>query len=198
MSADATPTLPEYAPKTGNRLTRWMGRLLMRAIGWRVRGNFPNCRQLLICGAPHTSNWDFVITLLASMEVGLRFSYLMKKEAFFWPFKGLFLSFGGIPLDRSDAAAVVDQITQWYREHEQVWLAITPDGTRARVEKWKTGFVRIAHEAKAPVLIVSWNYPDKTLYIDRLWHTTGDHEKDALEIRDYVNGRFVARFPQNQ
>jgi len=190
------PDIPQNMPRGGNRLTRWVGRSILRLMGWRVTGELPNLKQLVLCGAPHTSNWDFVLAMAVSLAVGVKFSYLMKKEAFFWPFKNLFMSMGGIPLDR--AADTVDQIAQWYRDHEYVWLAITPEGTRTKVDKWKTGFLRIAHEAQVPVLVVSWHGPDKTVCLDTLWQTTGNHQDDADEIKRYVDKTFVGIRPENQ
>jgi len=171
---------------------------MLELMGWRVRGEIPNERQLVICGAPHTSNWDFVIAMFTVMALGVRFSYLMKKEAFYWPFKTLFIVLGGIPVDRNDTEDIVGQITRWYRDHDQVWLAITPEGTRSKVEKWKTGFLRIAYQVNVPVLLVAWHYPEKTLYLDKLWRPSGDHVRDADEIKHYINNRFVGAKPEKQ
>lgn len=170
----------------------------MRLLGWTFKGELPNHPQLVICAAPHTSNWDFIIAMVAALALGVKFSFLMKKEAFVWPFKNLFMAMGGIPLDRGSSANTVDQIAEWYRTHEQVWLAITPEGTRAKVGRWKTGFLRIAHESEVPVLLVAWHYPEKAIYLDKLWYTTGDHGKDAEDIRAYMNARFVGAVPENQ
>ena len=82
--------LPPNAPHKGNRITRAIGRGLMRLLGWKMDGQLPNCPKLIIAAAPHTSNWDFIIAMLGVLSVGLKASYLMKKEAFFWPLSGLF------------------------------------------------------------------------------------------------------------
>ncbi len=191
-------TLPEKVPSTGNTFTRWLGRSLLRSIGWQVKGELPNHAQVVICGAPHTSNWDFIIAMGVSLSMGIKFSYLMKKEAFIWPFRGLFVAMGGIPLDRGSSDDTVQQIAQWYRDHDQVWLAITPEGTRSKVERWKTGFLRIAHQAQVPVFLVGWHYPEKSLYLDKLWYTTGDHVKDAEDIRAYLTSRYQGAHPEKQ
>ncbi len=190
--------LPDQVPSTGNRLTRWVGRTLLRSIGWQVKGELPNHAQVVICGAPHTSNWDFIIAMGVSLAMGIKFSYLMKKEAFVWPFRGLFMAMGGIPLDRGSSEDTVQQIARWYRDHDQVWLAITPEGTRSKVARWKTGFLRIAHQAQVPVFLVGWHYPEKSLYFDKLWYTTGDHVKDAEEIRAYLTSRYQGAHPEKQ
>ncbi len=190
--------IPDNMPRRGNFVTRAIGRTILRFIGWRVTGELPNIKKLVICGAPHTSNWDFISAMGVSLAIGIRFSYLMKKEAFFWPFKGLFMRLGGIPIDRKAAEDTVEQISSWYHQHNSVWLAITPEGTRKKVEKWKTGFLRIAHAADVPVLIVCWHYPEKTMVIDRLWEPSGDHVKDAEDIRAYINQHYQGANPKYQ
>ena len=184
------PPIPENMPRLGNRFTRWIGSMLMRAFGWRLVGEFPNEKQLVIAGAPHTSNWDFVFAMLAMVGAGVRFSFLMKQEAFFWPLRGLFMSLGGVPIDRSASKDIVPQLVNWYRTHEKVWVAITPEGTRSDVKKLKTGFLRLAKDAGVPVLLVSWDYERKLVVIDKLWPTTGDVEKDAEDIHNYITKKF--------
>lgn len=190
--------IPPSMPRGGNRLSRWLGRCLLRSIGWKLRGALPDEPKLIIAAAPHTSNWDFIIAMGTIMSLGIRISYLMKKEAFFWPFKGFFLWLGGIPIDRKAASNTVDQIADWYSTHEQCWVVLTPEGTRKKVDKWKTGFLRIAEKADIPVFVVAWDYPSKTLQMLPCWQTTGDHAADADAMRDMINARFVARHPEKQ
>jgi len=136
--------------------------------------------------------------MLFVMATGIRISYLMKKEAFIWPFGKLFMALGGIPLNRKAADDTVEQITQWYREHDKVWVVITPEGTRGKVERWKTGFLRLAERADVPVYLVAWDYPTKTIHIGKKWPRTGDHVRDAEGIRDYLCARYAGRYPENQ
>ncbi|MFL0811607.1 MAG: lysophospholipid acyltransferase family protein [Agarilytica sp.] len=196
--SDVIPQLPNNVPRYGNAFTRWLGRYLLGISGWKISGELPNLPQLVVCGAPHTSNWDFMVAMFTELALGIKFSYFMKEEAFIWPFKGLFMALGGIPLDRSASQDTVGQISQWFETHEKVWIAITPDGTRSKVDKWKTGFLRIAHQAQVPVLLVAWHYPEKTLHLDTLWQPTGDHAADAEHIREYINARYQGKIPENQ
>lgn len=198
MAAVHVPVLPPNAPRMGNRLTRWVGRSLLRIMGWKLRGEFPDESRLVVALAPHTSNWDFFIAFAALMATGVRVSYLMKKEAFIWPFRNFFIRWGGIPTDRQAAQDTVGQIRQWYREHSKVWVAITPEGTRSKVNRWKTGFLRIAYAAEVPVLLVTWDYPGKTMTVDRCWPLTGDIDTDLPSIQDYVNKHYQGRDPGKQ
>lgn len=187
--------LPSEAPKHTNRFVKWLGRRLLRCVGWQVRGEVPNIPKAVFAAAPHTSNWDFVVAMFAIMALGVKISYLMKKEAFIWPFKGVFMALGGIPLDRSAAQDTVSQICGWYEKQNQLWVAITPEGTRSKVTRWKTGFLRVAHEARVPVILVAWDYPTKSIYVEKLWHTSGDHEKDAEEIRAFLTAKYTGKHP---
>lgn len=198
MAETHIPPLPEQAPRKENRLTRWLGRGLLRLLGWRIRGDFPNSPKIVIAIAPHTSNWDFFIAFAALMATGLKVSWLMKKEAFIWPFKGFFMSWGGIPLDRKAAANTVQQIQKWYREHDKVWVVITPEGTRSKVERWKTGFLRLAYAAQVPVFLVSLDYPSKTLVLDKSWPLSGDMDQDLEAIQHYITANYRGRHPSKQ
>ncbi len=193
------PTLPPELATYGNRFTRWLGRLGLVILGWRVVGNFPKEKKFVMALAPHTSNWDFVVAMFGLLATGIRLSFLMKKEAFFWPFRDMFIRMGGIPLDRKAAEDTVEQIRRWFEDHEQVCVAITPEGTRSKVEKWKTGFLRIAEHARVPVFIIAWDYPGKRIVLDRFWELgENDHSVEAEKIRAYINQKYVGRHPHLQ
>lgn len=191
-------SLPPSVPRKGSRFSRWLGRQWLAAMGWQVEGELPDRPQLVVAVGPHTSNWDFVVAMAVILALGVRVNYLMKREAFIWPFARLFRWFGGIPLDRRSTSDTVPQIVGHYAQSPRLWLAIAPEGTRAKVDYWKTGFLRIAQEAQVPVLIAGWDYSRKTFVIDRLWPVTGDHVADAAAIRHHVRASMRARYPQQQ
>jgi 1-acyl-sn-glycerol-3-phosphate acyltransferase len=195
---DSLPSLPPSAPRKGNRFSRWLGRQILAAMGWRLKGELPDHPQLVVAVGPHTSNWDFVVAMGVILALGVRVHYLMKREAFFWPLGRLFRWLGGIPLDRRRTTDTVPQIVEHYRQSGELWLAITPEGTRAKVGHWKTGFLRIANEAKVPVLVAAWDYPRRVFVLDSLWSTTGDHVADAEAIRHHVCASYQGRYPELQ
>ena len=192
------PHLPENAPVLGNSLSKALGRFILRVLGWRLEGELPNEKKLMVALAPHTSNWDFVVAMPIIMALGIKVSYLMKKEAFIWPFSILFRWWGGIPLDRGASGEVVNQVAQWYADHDAVWVAITPEGTRKKVGQYKTGFVRIAHAAGVPIVTIAWDFPSKSMVVDRIWTATGNHEADAALIREHINSHYRGAAPQLQ
>ncbi|HET9053863.1 MAG TPA: 1-acyl-sn-glycerol-3-phosphate acyltransferase [Cyclobacteriaceae bacterium] len=198
-SEKIAPDLPPEVPSFGNHFTRWIGRVGLRLLGWKVVGDFPAEKKFLIALAPHTSNWDFVTAIFALLAIGIKLSWLMKKEAFIWPFAKLFIALGGIPINRGAAEDTVRQIHDWYENHEKVCVAITPEGTRAKVAKWKTGFLRIVRHAGVPLFLVAWDYPSKRIVLDRCWDITSDNlVEESEKIRAYINSRFTGKHPENQ
>ncbi|WP_370978087.1 lysophospholipid acyltransferase family protein [Agaribacterium sp. ZY112] len=198
MALPSVPSLPADVPHQGGRITRFIGRSLLRLFGWKIEGELPNVPRAVFAAAPHTSNWDFVLAMFAVLAMGIKISFLMKKEAFIWPLKGLFLALGGIPLNRRAAGDTVEQICSWFESHKKLWVVITPEGTRSYVAKWKTGFLRAAYNAGVPVVLVAWDFPSKTMHIDSTWYPSGDHEKDAEQIRKHLCGRYTGRHPDKQ
>lgn len=191
--------MPSAVPKKQNsRFSRWLGKKLLTALGWRVTGEFPNEPKVMIALGPHTSNWDFIIAMAAIMASGIQASYLMKKEAFVWPFSILYVWLGGLPLNRKATTNTVDQLVEQYGKRDSLWLAIAPEGTRKKVDYWKTGFLRIAHRAKIPVLTVVWDYDNKEFILDKLWQASDNYEHDAQAIRHHVRTNFKGRYPQLQ
>lgn len=190
------PLVPPEAPSRNSRFGRWLGRLLLRMLGWRVIGEFPREPKLVVALAPHTSNWDFVVAMAGLLACDIKAEYLMKKEVFIWPLSKLFVWLGGFPLDRSVPEGAVEQLAAHCRANDRFWVGITPEGTRKKVSHWKTGYLRLAEQADVPVCLIAWDYREKALMIDRVWPTTGDHEADAAAMRDYARNRYQARHPE--
>ena len=187
------PDIHENVPVDGNAFSKKLGCFILRMMGWRFHGQLPPHKKVIIAAGIHTSNWDFIVVMAAKLALGVHFSYLMKKEAFIWPLAGLFKKWGGVPIDRANSDGIVEQITTWIHDQDKAWVAITPEGTRAKVTKWKTGFLRIAASANVPVFIVSWDFPSKTLHIIGEWPLTGDHDKDAEEIRQHLYAHYQGK-----
>jgi len=192
------PDVNPSVPRMGNPVTRFLGRSLLRLLGWRVRGELPEQKKLILIAAPHTSNWDFVTAMAGVCATGVKWSYMMKKEAFIFPLKSFFLKIGGIPIDRNQTEGLVEQVADAFKKKDKLWLAMTPDGTRGKAYEYKTGFLRIAQLAEVPILVIGWNYPTKEIVLDHIWNTTGDHVQDAADIRAYINKHYTGRHPENQ
>ena len=182
--------VPDSAPRMGNFLTRAIGEVILRILGWKMTGRLPDREKLIIAGGPHTSMLDGVLAIACMLSVGLKFSFMMKKEMFFFPFGGLFKALGGIPIDRSAALNTVEQMVDWFETHDRVWLGITPEGTRSKVKTYKKGYLRIAQAADLPVFIVGVDGAKKTVVLDKIWPMTGNIDADNDAIKAHIDTSF--------
>ena len=165
-------------------LTRRPMGLFLKVTGWKIDGELPEERPLVAIVAPHTSNWDFPFGFAAALQLRIDVRWMGKDSLFKPPFGGIMRWLGGMPVDRSASFGQVDQAVEFLKQ-EPIILAITPEGTRSKVRKWKSGFYHIAAKAGAPILLVYFDYPTKTVGLGRLFWPTGDKAADLQEIQDY-------------
>ena len=180
----------EHVPRMGNVISRLISECALKVMGWKITGSLPNENKVIFIGAPHTSNWDFLIALSAMQAIGLRCSWMMKKQGFFWPLGGIFRKMGGIPIDREGKNDIAYQMKDWFRTRDKVYLGVMPAGTRSKVRAFKRGYLRIAYAAKVPVFIVGIDARNKEIHLDRLWPLTGDIHKDNRAIKDYYDANY--------
>ena len=181
-------TSGERFPRRGNALTRATGRTLLRLFGWRIEGELPNVSKFVAIMAPHTSNWDFFFGLCAIFELGVRVDWVGKHTLFRRPW-GTFMRFlGGTPIVRTESKGAVGQIVEAMRGRESYVLGLSPEGTRKRVNRWKTGFYHIARQAGVPILQTYFDYDRKIVGIGPLFSPTGQIERDLAEIQDFYRG----------
>ena len=188
--------LPPNMPTRKSPVSVKFGRAILQLIGWKLVGEIPNEQRMVVCAAPHTSNWDFFVGLPVILAMDIKASIMMEKEAFIWPLSGLWAWIGFIPVDRKAPRGVVGSIVNEFSEKEQLWLAIAPEGTRAKAKKWKTGFLSIAEGANVPIMLVSWDYPSKTIQFGPMMTTSGNRQQDLLDIQAHFR-QFEGRRPEN-
>ena len=151
------------------------GRIL-KLFGWTVRVSVPDYPKCIICVAPHTSNWDFIIGKLAYASVRRKAGFLMKDTWFFWPLGCFFRSIGGIPVPRRKRGErpLTDIIVERFEAADRLAIAITPEGTRSRTCEWHTGFLRIAERAQVPIVLAAIDFHTKIAKIERTFEPVGD------------------------
>ncbi len=186
------------SPRMGNAITRAIGSGLLKLFGWKVEGVLPNEPKVILVGEPHTSNWDFILIMCAAQSAGFRMSYIMKKEAFFWPLGGFFKWMGGLPIERKKGKDSLAQIKAHIDAHDNIFLAITPSGSRKATEKYKTGYLRMAHEFNMPLFLIGIDGTNKSLVLDRLVDASGDIKTQNTSIKDYMDGTYRAIKPDQQ
>lgn len=183
-------------PRMGNRLTQAIGRGILKMLGWKMTGKLPAENKVIVIGAPHTSNWDFIIAMACIMALGVKVSWMMKAEAFVWPLAGLWKALGGIPIKRKARTDLVEQMTDWFKTNDTAWLGITPEGTRSKVDKYKKGYLRIAYGAGVPVFVIALDGKTKQLVFDKLFPLTFDTETDNRKIKAYVDKHYEGIRPE--
>lgn len=169
---------------------------LLHQAGWTFAVNIPPTPKCVICVAPHTSNWDFVLGELAIRSVGMTASFLMKDTWFFFPMGYLMRALGGIPVKRGAHTHVGESVAAEFSRHDHLWVAVTPEGTRKRNAQWHRGFLHIAHTADVPVVLGYIDYGTREVCIDRIFEASDDVDADMAAIKRYYAGR-TARHPEN-
>lgn len=174
------------------------GNLVLKLFGWKVVGELPKEKKTILIVAPHTSNWDFPIGLLARFSTGKMINFLAKNQLFFFPLGWFLRAVGGAPVDRSKSTNSVDRVTDLFNSHDEFRLAITPEGTRGPVTRWKEGFYHIACKAKIPLTFIAIDYKSKEVRISPAFWPTGNIEQDMPLILDHfrnINGRYPKEIP---
>ena len=171
-----------------------IGKILQFLLGWKVIGDIPNINKLVLIGAPHTSNWDFIYGMILLLSIDIKVNFLVKKSVFVPGFKIILNKLGGIPVDRSNPTLVVKQIAELTKTNKGMIVAVTPEGTRKKVLNWKTGFLRIANNSKCKVLPLGIDYPSKTFNIGKAFKPTGNNENDIIELKSLLQS-FKGRHP---
>jgi 1-acyl-sn-glycerol-3-phosphate acyltransferase len=163
--------------------------LAFRICGWRIVGEPPALKKYLIVVAPHTSNWDFMLGLAVRSIQRIPANFLGKIELFRPPHGWIFRWLGGYAVDRKSSTHLVDQIVSIAKKEERFIVAIAPEGTRSKVDKWKTGFYHIALGAGIPIVMAGVDYPSKTLTWSPPFMPTGSLEEDAPKIDAFFDGK---------
>ena len=159
MARQTLPEVPPAIPRRGWKVGRVIGRLILKAARWGFEGEIPNLSKGVIIVAPHTSNWDFVIGAAGMLALDLELRFLGKHTLFEGPLAPLMRALGGIPIDRSQpGSGVVEEMAARFEGEERLLLALSPEGTRSTVDRWKTGFHRIARAAGVPIMAVALDY----------------------------------------
>jgi 1-acyl-sn-glycerol-3-phosphate acyltransferase len=177
-------------------MLKWLFRLLFKWAGFTLDRNLGEYgKQAVLIAAPHTSNWDFIYTLACFDMLGIPMRFTIKKEWLKWPFKGIMLRLGAVGIDRSPKApgqprpSMVEIMTGLFREHEELILVVTPEGTRKLRTKWKTGFYHIAKNAGVPIMLSYLDYKQKKAGVGKIMYPSGDMEADMREIMAFYRDK---------
>jgi 1-acyl-sn-glycerol-3-phosphate acyltransferase len=153
--------------------------ILYNILGWRVENGFPEApKKYIIIAAPHTSWIDFPIAILSRMSQGKMVHFIGKGSLFKWPFGYFFKALGGTPVDRDKSTNMVEGVINIFNSKEEFRLGLSPEGTRKKVYKWKTGFYYIAKGANVPIVMATLDFENKKIKISEPYYVTEDIQKD--------------------
>ena len=170
--------------------------IYFKILAWKLIGNFPKVDKMVMIVAPHTSWVDFFLGILIRKVWNEEINFIAKKSLFDSPIGWYFRWVGGTPIDRSKNNDTVSAIAQIFKERKKFRLALSPEGTREKVEKWKTGFYYIAKTANVPIVMVAFDYGKKQITISELHKTTSDKESDFNLYTSFYKG-VKGKVPEN-
>ncbi|MEE2930994.1 MAG: 1-acyl-sn-glycerol-3-phosphate acyltransferase [Bacteroidota bacterium] len=174
-------------------MKKLISKIIFSLLGWEIITSSYFPEKCIIVAAPHTSNWDFLFGRCFSYIVDIKPKYLAKSQLFI-PVLGYLLKLnGGVPVYRDSKNDIVQQMVSLFQKHKKFILGIAPEGTRSKVEKWKTGFYYIALEAKVPIILTGIDYKKKVIGVIGKLIPTGDFNKDMKYIQD----KFQYLYPKN-
>ena len=164
--------------------------IFYKLLGWKIKGFFQKekIKKAVIIVVPHTSWHDFYVGIFVRKLLKTQINYVGKKELFTWPFGYYFKWMGGAPLDRSKNQNKVESIAAIFESKDEFRLALAPEGTRKKVDTWRTGYYYIAIAANVPIIPVSFNYKNKVVTIGDPFHPTGDIKKDTVVLQKFYKG----------
>lgn len=178
-------------------LANSIARFILRLSGWRTEVISPPPSRCVMIGAPHTSNWDFFVVLLLMAVENIPMRMLGKDSLFRWPLGVFMRSFGVIPVNRRGKHKLVDQIAARFDEQDELIIGLSPEGTRSKSSRWRTGFYYIALKADVPIVMIYLDYKNKVCGLGPRIKPSGDIHADFKIIREFYSG-IVGKHPQKQ
>lgn len=169
---------------------------LLNLLGWKVKVELPDTKKFVVVAAPHTSNWDFPLGILAAKAVNLEVNWIGKHTIFHWPFGWFFRALGGTPVDRSRKLDLIRQLKDLFEQSQSLVFALAPEGTRSKTDHWKTGFYHIARAAGVPIALAYLDFGKKEVGIGRSFYPSDDIDADFELIREFYKDK-RGKNPQN-
>ena len=166
----------------------------MKTTGWKTIGNFPTDQRVVMVAGPHTSNWDFVLAMSLILSLDVNIHWVGKHSIFKKGFRRLLRKMGGIPVNRANPEALKNEINNITEKFKGFIIAISPEGTRKKVDRLKSGFLRIANETNSKIMMVGVDFSNKTIELGDFFSPSGDMDKDLKFIKEYFSN-FSGKHP---
>ena len=172
-----------------------IGKFFLSITGWKFKGDIPKDDRILLVAGPHTSNWDFFLALAFIFGLNLNVYWVGKHTLFKNGFSKLMRKLGGIPVNRASPEQLMNDVSAIIKKHQGVIIAISPEGTRKKVKRLKSGFLRIAKATNSQILLAGIDFESKLIHLGELFQPTGDTETDLLNVHNYFR-QFKGKRPE--
>ena len=179
----------------GSQMSNFFKWIYYKVLKWRLVGEMPKIDKMILPVVPHTHWNDFLIGIIIRNVINEKINFIGKKEIFS-PITGWFFKImGGISVERNSRSNTVNSIVKIFERKKIFRLALAPEGTRKKVEDWKTGFYLIAKLANVPICLVSFDYGKKQIVFHKLFYPTNNMKKDLTFLKSQFKG-VVGRIPK--
>ena len=176
------------------KILKSIAKLAFKLTGWGIEGDKPhNYKKVLYLGGPHTSNWDYVVSLCAMFILDIKAKCIVKSELMFFPLNIILNKFGVIPIDRSKIKikdkSNIDIIVEEINKHEDISIAMSPKGTRKKVNKLKTGFFHIARQANIPVCLCAFDFGKKKIIFSEPYFLGDNLDEEITKVLKFYQDK---------
>jgi 1-acyl-sn-glycerol-3-phosphate acyltransferase len=187
--------IPDHLRANRPRILRFIGKAAMKITGWKTVGHFPRDERVVLVVGPHTSNWDFVVAMSAVLSWDINIHWVGKHSIFKKGFRRVLRKMGGIPVNRADPNALKEEIVDITNKYKGFIIGLAPEGTRKKVERLKTGFLRIANDTNSKIMLAGIDFSNKTIELGEFFSPSGDVEQDLNNIKHYFSN-FSGKRPE--
>ena len=187
--------VPDHLIAHRPKLLKLFGKLVMKVTGWKTLGHFPKDERVILVVGPHTSNWDFMVAMSAVLSWDINIHWLDKHSLFKKGVRRILKSLGGIPVNRANPEELMNEIYAITAQYQGFIIGMAPEGTRKKVERLKTGFLRIATQTNSKIMLAGIDFSNKTIQLGDFFTPSGDIEKDLTSIKDYFSN-FSGKRPE--
>ena len=187
--------IPEQFRASHPILLQKIGKFFLTITGWKFKGDIPRSDRIILVAGPHTSNWDFLLALAFIFGLNLNVFWIGKHTLFKNGFSKIMRKLGGIPVDRASPELLINEVSHIVKRHQGVIIAISPEGTRKKVERLKSGFLRIAKTTNSQILLAGIDFESKLIHLGKLFQPSGNTESDLLNVHNYFR-QFKGKRPE--
>ena len=187
--------IPEQFRASHPILLQKIGKFFLTITGWKFKGDIPRSDRIILVAGPHTSNWDFLLALAFIFGLNLNVFWIGKHTLFKNGFSKIMRKLGGIPVDRASPELLMNEVSHIVKKQQGVIIAISPEGTRKKVERLKSGFLRIAKTTNSQILLAGIDFESKLIHLGKLFQPSGNTESDLLNVHNYFR-QFNGKRPE--